>query len=196
MLNETNIINDCLATIGEDQIDALENHPFKSRIMRLIAKTRTTVLSRGWWFNTVEYDLVPGGPYSTGDLTLSLRTGTRDHNLQKRPTLPWLSVRGGVIYDTRTNTTTITDTATVELVRDSATIAEIPTSVAAAINALVVLRFQSDYDADTNRREELRLEYRQAMADAVAEDVRIRKVNLLNSNPRLARIKRVSRRYN
>lgn len=195
MATELDIINDCLATMGEVPLSAVtEPHEYKGAILRTIDKALTDVQAPGWWFNTEALTLYPdpsGMMYLPGDC-LKWQSGVRSADLSVRgQAKPWIVERGVRLYDTRTGTYTMTEEVTGEITR-KVPLADLPEVVNRLVAAVAVLKFQSNYDADNNRRAELTTEARQARADANAENIRQSDVNLISSNSRLARIKRVS----
>jgi hypothetical protein len=71
---------------------------------------------------------------------------------------------------------------------------DLPPVMADYIAAEAVLRFQSNFDADNSRRQELTKTWEMARIEANAEDIRQAGANAINSNSRLQRIKQVARR--
>jgi polyhydroxyalkanoate synthesis regulator protein len=106
---------------------------------------------------------------------------------------PWLIERGLRLYDTRTRTYVITEDVTGELVRE-VPFEELPAVLNDLIAAEAVLKFQSNFDADNNKRQELTQAWSLCRIAANSENIRQLSVNLINSNTRLSRIKAVTRR--
>jgi hypothetical protein len=196
MATELDIINDCLATMGEVPLNTVaEPHEMKGAILRTLDKQLEDIQATGWWFNTDATTLAPdpsGMMYLPGDC-LKWQSGVRSKDsLTRTYAKPWLVERGSRLYDTRNNTYLMTEEVTGEVVR-CVPLEDLPAVVNRLVAAATVLKFQSNYDGDNNRRAELTTEYRLAKAEAHAENTRQAGVNLLNSNPRLQRIKRVVR---
>jgi hypothetical protein len=198
MASTLDVINSCLASMGEAPLNSeSEPHEYKASAKRLLLKSNRTVQTPGWWFNTEVVNLVPSPANQQIQLsndTIQFRSGTRlrDTGVLNSPK-PWIVQRGQRLYDTRTNSYTITENVSGELVRE-VPFEELPPSINDLIAALTVLKFQSDFDADSNKRAELGQDYKEARMRANSENIRQLSVNLLNSNERLQRIKRVSRR--
>ncbi len=105
---------------------------------------------------------------------------------------PWLVQRGRKLYDTRTNSYTITEEVSGEVVR-KVPLADLPYVINRLVSVSSVLKFQSSYDGDNHRREELTNELRKASMAAEAENIRQSGFNFINSSARLQRVKRVVR---
>ena len=196
MATKLDVVNNCLGTLGEAPLNTLvELHEFKSSILRLLDESNARIQSTGWWFNTEAVTFVPNG---IGEVTLpgdclKYQSGVRNHSLVQGERKPWIVERGTRLYDTRTQSYTLTEASIVgELVRE-VPFEDIPRVVNEFIAADVVLRFQSSYDADTRKREELAQTHQLAKVAANSENIRQLQINLLNINPRLSRIKSVAR---
>lgn len=197
MASTLDVINSCLASMGEAPLNSeAEPHEFKASAKRLLTKSNRTVQTTGWWFNTETITLKPStnGQIQLSNDTIQFRSGTRTRDtLVLGQPKPWLVQRGMRLYDTRTGSYTITEEVTGELIREIP-FEDLPPTVNDLVAALTVLKFQSDFDADSNKRAELGQDYKEARIRANSENIRQLSVNLLNSNYRLQRIKRASRR--
>lgn len=202
MTTTLDVVNECLATMGEAPLNTLaEPHEFKAAILRVLSKADKHIQSKGWWYNSEELTLSPDPINSQitlpGDC-LRAESGIRlTHNLVRGAHKPWIIQRGRRMYDMSKGTYVITEDLAITMVRQ-VPIEELPTPIGDYIAAETVLKFQSAYDGDNNRRAELAQAWHQAQGDSVSEDVRQRRVNLLQSNSTLGRIKSVTRssRYN
>lgn len=192
------VVNQCLATMGEAPLNSLtETHGFRGAAIRRLAQADKSTQGRGWWYNTEERDLTPspddGYIYLPGDIIkvnfgfVSV-TGVNCGQWQGR-----YVQRGRRLYDVVDGTYTIVENLRAQIIR-KIPYEDVPECVADLIAADAVLRFQSDYDGDNNRRVELQQELQRALIYANAEDIRQRRVNLYALNPRLQRIKRVTSR--
>jgi hypothetical protein len=85
--------------------------------------------------------------------------------------------------------------ATGELIRE-VPFEELPPVANDAVAAEAVLRFQSSFDADNSKRQELGQAWALTITALSAENIRQAGVNLISSNARLQRIKSRSARYN
>lgn len=196
MATKLDVVNSCLGTLGEAPIATLqEPHEFKSTILRILAESNARIQATGWWFNTEEVTFVPnpaGEIVLPGDL-LKYQSGVRNSSLVRGRSMPWLVERGTRLYDTRTQSYTITDSEVVaEIVRE-VPFEDIPRTVNEYIAADTVFRFQSSFDADNGKRNELAVTLKQAKIDASSENIRQLGINLININTRLTRIKSVTR---
>jgi hypothetical protein len=202
MTTTLDVVNECLATMGESPLNALaEPHEFKAPILRVLSKADKHIQSRGWWYNSEELTLTPDPVNSQMTLPgdcLRAESGIRlMHTLVRGAQKPWIIQRGRRMYDTSKGTYTITEDLAITMVRQIP-IEELPTPIGDYIAAETVLKFQSNYDGDNNRRQELAMALKIAMSDAISEDVRQRRVNMLSMNATLGRIKSLTRssRYN
>jgi hypothetical protein len=198
MATTLDVINDCLATMGEAPLNTLlEPHEFKGAAQKALSRANKSVQATGWWFNLEAATLVPspsnGYVQLPGDC-LKWQSGVRTADqLVRNQAKPWLVERGNKLYDTRNRTYVITEEVVGELVRE-VPFEELPTVVNAYIAAEAVLKFQSNFDADNSKRQELTQSWSLCRIDAKAENIRQLGVNLLNNNSRLSRIKAVTRR--
>lgn len=198
MTTNLDVINACLATLGEAPLNSdQEQHEFKAAAQRIIARSSKTIQSTGWWFNTEDVVLTPDPVHSQIVLAndvLLFRSGTVGvKNGVYGVSQPWLTQRGRRIYDTKTHSYTLVEDAIGEIIRE-VPLDELPPVVADLIEAHAVLRFQTDFDADSSRNANLAGHLKTAQAIANSENIRQRSVNLVRLNPRLQRIKRVANR--
>lgn len=199
MATKLDIINDCLATMGEAPLNTLtEPHAFKQPALARLSRTLKQLQATGWWFNleaaTFEPDPINGFIQLPGDV-LKWQSGVKSNDLlvPSEPK-PWLIQRGTRLYDNRNRTYVLTESVTGELVREIP-LEDLPQVFNDYVAAVTVLKFQSDFDSDNGKRQELSENVRMTRMQVNAENTRQLKVNLLNNNPRLARLKRVTRRY-
>ena len=198
MTTTLDVVNDCLASLGEAPLNTLsEPHEFKGTAQRLLIRTNREIQAPGWWCNLEALTLKPAA--STGYIQLpgdclKWQSGVRssDTLIQGRAK-PWLVQRGNRLYDTRRRSFQIEDAeVTGEIVR-LIPFEELPIVLNEYVAAATVLRFQSNIDADNNRRQELAQRFSIARVEARAENIRQLNFNLRNSNPRLSYIKSVTR---
>ena len=192
------VVNQCLGTLGEAPLNTLlEPHEFRGTAQKALNTANNRLQSVGWWFNTeaATFDPAPvtGFIQLPGDC-LKWQSGVRSSDLLVRgQAKPWLVQRGSRLYDTRTRTFEITESVTGELIREVA-FEDLPSVIASYIAAEAVLKFQSSYDADNSKRQELLGEWKLCRSDANAENTRQQGVNFINNNSRLQRIKSAVRR--
>jgi len=199
MATDLDVVNDCLAVMGEAPLNALaEDHTFKEAALGTLKRVSNTIQSRGWWYNMEDYTL----RVNTQDLRIYLPTDAGTiMPFDERPTLVQ---RGRVLYDLSRGSDRfeLTDTFVARLVRVLA-IADVPNSVAAYIARQTVLEFQQQYDGDQTKTRNLMIEINGSpqlgiiglRTEAMNEHIRNRRVNLIDTSGRLARITRVSRRF-
>ena len=199
MASSLDVVNECLASMGEAPLNTLtEPHEFKNSALKALARANSRIQASGWWFNIEAIELVPNSTTAQIQLPgdcLKWQSGVRtaDTLLRGQPK-PWLVERGGRIYDTRTQAYEITESVVGELVRE-VPFEDLPQVINDYVAAEAVLKFQSNFDADNSKRQELVAAWQLSKINANSENIRQLGVNLLNNNSRLERIKRVSRRY-
>ena len=198
MASTLDVINECLSTMGESPLNTLlEPHEFKGSAQKTLSRANKRVQATGWWFNTEAQTFSPsplnGFIQLPGDC-LKWQSGTRSADkLVRSQAKPWLVERGNRLYDTRNSTYVITEDVTGELVREIP-FEELPNVMNEYIAAEAVLKFQSNFDADNSKRQELTQAWSLCRIEAKSENIRQLGINLLNNNSRLARIKSVTRR--
>lgn len=197
MATTLEVVNECLASLGEAPLNTLsEPHVYKGSALKALASANKRLQSPGWWFNKEAMTLQPapttGHMQLPGDaISWDSRVRTTDTLVRQQPK-PWLVQRGSRLYDTRNRTYVITEEVTGTITR-LVPFDDLPPVMNDYVAAETVLRFQSLYDADNSRRQELTEEWKMARMQANAEQTRQASVNLLNNNVRLQRIKSVTR---
>lgn len=197
MASTLDVVNDCLSSMGEAPLNTLsEPHEFKGSALRLLNRTNRIVQEVGWWCNTEAYTARPTSGVAYIQLpsdVLKWRSGVKSRDtLVQQQAKPWIVQRGTRLYDTRKRSYEVTEEVTGEIVRELP-FEDLPAVLNEYVAAQTILRFQSNFDADTQKRQELTQIWQQARLMAQAEDIRQAKVNLRDNNPRLAYIKSVTR---
>lgn len=199
MATTLDVVNECLESLGEVPLNTLlEQHEFKNSALRALSKANRRVQAPGWWFNleTVTLDPAPlTGQIALAGDTIAWRSGTRSKTGVRAEPKPWLVQRGLRLYDTNAESFVITESVTGELVR-LIPFEDLPPVVNDYIAAEAVLRFQSAFDADTQKRADVEKTWAITRIAANAENTRQLGINLLATNGRLQRIKSKVRRYN
>lgn len=203
MATTLDVVNDCLATLGEAPLATLtEPHEFKSSAQRILARTSKRIQATGWWCNQEAVTYVPnsvnGQVQLPGDV-LKFQSGVRNRDLLQRGVpKPWIVQRGSRLYDTRTQSYVITEDEVIGEITRNVPFEDLPPVLNEYIAAEAVVKFQSNFDADNSKRQELEQHWTLARADARAEQIRQVAVNFRNNNSTLNRIKsytRSARRY-
>ncbi len=198
MYTTLQVVNQCLATMGEAPLNSMsEAHGFRGAAVRCLNEANNRTQARGWWYNTEEKELVPspddGSVYLPGDV---VRVNFGYVSVSRTDGGRWQGryvQRGRRLYDVTDGTYVIKENLRAQIIR-KIPYEDVPDCVAELIAAEAVLKFQSDYDGDNNRRAELVSAHKDAMTYANSENIRQQKVNLYSLNPRLNRIKRVTSR--
>lgn len=185
MTTELSVVNDCLAIMGEAPLNSLvEEHAYKAAALATLARASKTVQSREWWYNlenlTLTTSPIDGRLYLPGDVGTMRPVGTSSDLVQ----------RGRVVYNLAAGTDVFAPgfSCAVQITRILA-LPDVPTSVADLIVAKTVLEFQNLYDGDQTKTRNLGELVARLQQEAKIEHIRNRKVNLIDNNERLARIR-------
>lgn len=185
MATELTTVNDCLAIMGEAPLNSLvEEHAYKAAALATLARVSKTVQSLEWWYNlenlTLTTNPIDGRLYLPGDVGTMRPVGTSSDLVQ----------RGRVVYNLAAGTDVFAlgFSCAVQITRILA-LPDVPTSVADLIVAKTVLEFQNLYDGDQTKTRNLGELVARLQQEAKIEHIRNRKVNLIETNERLARIR-------
>jgi hypothetical protein len=176
------VVNTMLGTLGESPLNALSDpHAFRGAAVAELNKADNKVQARGFWFNrellTIEPNVADGRLYLPGD-AISVMVPNRLDLVQ----------RGRMLYDTVNGTNIFTAGVQAVIIRRVA-FDELPETAAEYIAAKAVVSFQSQYDADNNKTALLRQAEAEARMEFNAENTRQARVNVIEINPRLMRLK-------
>lgn len=186
------VVNACLATLGEAPITALtDNHIFKQNALDYLTGSVRATLKRGLWFNTETLELKPDAAskyiYIPGDSIAVKRL---------EGGVPF-SQRGRRLYDPIYNRYEWDNAILVEKVT-LLDFEDCPFFAQDAISLDAVLRFQKDFDGDNARYQQINMDRQRANLELNAQHTREIKANLLYTNATIGKIFAVSpdRNYN
>jgi len=184
-MQKLNVVNQMLATMGEAPLNSLEDdHTLLGACLSTLDDEDKRIQTVGWWFNTETVTLNPmvNQRISVPGDTLLWRSKCNREIIK----------RGDYLYNRDGGTPLFTDPVEGELIRrlDFEILDEI---VAAYIAACAVQKFQRNFDADNNRKQDLNNDVIRTRADLKAEGVRQSKTNLIYNNLSLARLRSVTR---
>lgn len=182
---QLDVVNACLATMGQAPINSLNDpHPMRAAATALLYKENRRRQAVGRWYNmeqiTLTPDAVDGKLYLPGD-KISFRAPTRD-----------TAIRGRVLYDLANGTPIFTKPVSGTLIR-LIPFDDLPESAAAWIAAETVLKFQMSFDGDQAKMKLLAQDAAMAKAEENIDHIRNRKTNLIDSNVNLQRLKSLTR---
>ncbi len=176
MLTELDVINSQLATMGQAPLTSLTKpHRLAASGLEKLRRASHSFQTRGWWFNTVDYEVVPDA--TTGYITtlpanvlgltvpqplaLALRkNGTGDVYLY--------DLEAGAVYKR-----TVTVRAHLEIA-----FADLPPLPQQFLHDLAVWDFQKDFDSDAKRSNELETSAKNSYAAMHAEHIKTLRVNV------------------
>lgn len=184
-MDKLTVVNRMLATMGEKGLNSLADaHAFKADALDMLESVSRKVQTRAWWFNTEKVTLTPSpiddGIYLPTDC-LSIRT-----------TSAALVKRGNRIYNLDGGSYEFTTDQTINLIR-LVEFEDLEETAADYISAMAVLQFQSDFDGDSRRREELMEEVRDTRMEIGRAHIRGQQANVIDSNVNLQRLKNTTR---
>lgn len=182
------VINKCLATMGETALNSLSDpHSFKGDAIAALDRARKKLLAAGWHFNTEYLKLSPSvvdsNVYLPGDYLAARATDE-----WKMPD-PAITVRGRRLYKLDGGSYVFTSPVYVTLIRD-VPFEDLSEVVASYVASDAIVQFQQDFDGDSTKNRSLQTERDIARTIAKAEDIRSRRVNMLDNSLPLARIRR------
>lgn len=181
LMTELDIVNRCLATMGELPLNSIEGsrNPVVTNARNAFRDKTIDEQAAGWWYNIEQIKLAPVSPDASGrgeykapSDTLALATD-QDFNPA------WLTLRGSRLYDTGKGEYHTGDRPMdVRLVR-LVPFDDLPYSAQRLIRDATVLKFQMDYDGDELKIQEAQGQYREAYGNCMTDHIRSVKANLL-----------------
>lgn len=174
-LTQLDVINQCLASMGETPLNAVDSdHPFVAAALLKMKTTNTQEQSKGWWFNTDYVTLTPDPNtnfiYVPAD---AINVNPNDDGTA------WV-IRGRRLYDRFNSTYEFSNSVAVWLVRELP-FDDLPMLANHMVAARTVLDFQNDYDGGADKYNKLGAAYQQVFTTLRAEHIRQMKSNMLNN---------------
>jgi Tail tubular protein len=174
-LTQLDVVNQCLASMGETPLNAIDtDHPFVAAALLKMKTTNTQEQAKGWWFNTDYVTLTPDPNtkfiYVPAD---AINVNPDDDGSA------WV-IRGRRLYDRFQSTYEFASDVSVYLVRELP-FDDLPMLANHMIAARTVLDFQNDYDGDADKYNKLGGAYQQVFTTLRAEHIRQVKANMLNN---------------
>ncbi len=174
LISQLDVVNGCLATMGEAPLNSLDDdHSYKAAALAYLQEMSLTEQGPGFWFNAEEIILVPDANskfiYVPQD-AIALRP-------DRKLTHPFAQ-RGRRLYDTGKNTYEWDNGVFVTVVR-ALDFEDLPFHAANLVRYSAILRFQSEYDGDNARFQQIGGQFARAKAELTAENTRNYKPNLL-----------------
>lgn len=192
MATRLDVVNDCLAIMGEAPLNALtEDHSFKQAALNVLTRNDRAIQNEGWWYNTENLALLRNPADERVYLPTDGSTIRPDTSMGHR-----YVQRGRVLYDLEKGTDRFPEgfTLKVKLVRQVA-YEDTPSSVNSLIGRKTVLDFQQEFDGDQTKTRNLLIEvYGDGgrilglRGAAEAEHIRSVDFNFIHNSERLARI--------
>lgn len=177
MRNQLDVLNSCLDSIGEAPLLELEDdHPLYASAMNALERAMTQEMSRQWWFNVDYITLKVANDnyvYVPSDAVAFVPLDRRD-----------LTMRGRRLYNRMEGTYEITAAVRGYVVR-LLPFEDLPAPAQIYVETVAVMLFQTSYDADRAKTEELRAQRADSWMVLNAEHTRQIRANPLLS-PELA----------
>ena len=175
-ISQLEVVNACLATMGETPLNTLEDdHSYKAAALSYLHQANRIEQKRGWWFNSEYVELVSDDIsnylYIPGD-AIAVKTIDRWY-------VPPFAQRGKRLYNVSKNTYEWEHPVCVDIVR-LLSFDDLPFHAADVVGYGTVMRFQREYDGDGNRTRELAIDAQSSWANLKAEQLRQVKPNLLD----------------
>lgn len=184
-LSELDIVNECLATLGELPLLELDDeHPLTASALNALRVASMREQAKGWWFNKERVTLTP--TVGDGHIVLpgdTIRIDPTDESLN-------YTARGGKLYQNfaaaGVDKYKFTQPVNCWLVRQLP-FADLPPTAQDLISTAAVIQFQRNHDGDRTKMEALQGDYRMAYMVLNAEHIRNVNANRLRS-PSLVRV--------
>ncbi|UGL61138.1 tail tubular protein A [Pseudomonas phage Eisa9] len=177
MLTELEVVNECLASMGELPINSIANstNPMVTNARAAFQRANVGEQGVGWWFNTETVKITPqtdGTCFVPAD-TLSLYTKDK-YNPQ------WLTIRGRKLYDTgNAEYYTTGNPISIKLIR-YLPFNDLPYNAQRLVAAATVEKFQLNYDGDQQKQTAASDEYTASYALCMMDHTRAVGANMLN----------------
>lgn len=172
MISELDVVNSCLATIGElPLVELSDDHPLVAAARQNFHEARVSEVSRQWWFNTDYCTLQQANDkfiYVPGDAIAVTPIG-RDE----------LTMRGRRLYNRLESTFEVAGPVRAWVIRD-VPFDELPAPAQLLCKHACVLQFQLNYDADEAKTRKLEALYSNSYRLLNAEHIRQVRLNALN----------------
>ncbi|QYW05827.1 tail tubular protein A [Vibrio phage vB_VpaP_G1] len=177
MRDTLNVVNSCLASIGESPLlELTDDHPLEAVAVDTLNRVMTQEMARQWWFNTDFLTLQVANDkyiYAPQDAVAFIPATRKD-----------LTLRGRRLYNRFTGTYEMTENVQGWVVR-LLPFEDLPMPAQSYVEAVTVVTFQTNYDADPNKTSELKQHRADSWMVLNAEHIRQIKANPLLS-PELA----------
>lgn len=179
IMDKLDVVNDCLAILGELPLNTLEeDHGFTAAALNSLERANSREQAKQWWFNQETVTLSPD-PGSDDKILIPLDAirvdpvdGSQDFVQRGR----YLYKQFASASEDKTAFTRDVICKLTRLVKFE----DLPHSAQLLVAASAKLDFGKSYDADRTRNDELKLEYRDAYTTLNAEHIRNINANLLH----------------
>jgi hypothetical protein len=182
-LTELDIINSCLASMGETPLNAIDaDHPYVAAAQLKLKTCLTQEQAKGWWFNTDYLSIAP----DPNTKFIYLPNDCINVNPNDAVTNAWVQ-RGRRLWNRAESTFEFDAPVAVEVVRELP-LDQLPMLAQHVISARTTLDFQNDFDGDAQKYNKLGGAYQQAYSTLRAEHIRNVKGNLLQGSSVAAKL--------
>lgn len=164
MRTTLDVVNSCLSSIGEAPLLELDyDHPLAATAQNTLQRTLVQEMSRQWWFNTDFITLKVANDrfiYAPADAVAVNPL----HRLD-------LTLRGRRMYDRINGTYEMTADVQVYVVRNLP-YEDLPPPAQTFVEFQTVLLFQTEYDADPTKTQQIAMHAQRALVNLNAEHIR------------------------
>jgi hypothetical protein len=184
-MTELDVVNDCLSTLGELPVNALDDdHNLIAAARRAFRTCNVREQAKDWWFNREIITLVR----DVDDYIWTPADAIRCDPINKHLNL---IQRGRRFYDPQNATyKMLNESVTCWLVRQIP-YEDLPPSAQVLINISTSLKFMSAYDADSTKYRQLVADYQEAYSTMNSEHIRNSDNNLLEKHDTLRTLSRI-----
>lgn len=191
-LTELDVVNDCLSTLGELPVNALDDdHNLIAAARRAFRTCTLREQGKQWWFNTEKVTLVRDSDNYIWTPADAIRCDPVDDTLGYIQRGRRLYDPGTGIQGTEAGYKMTMPTLVCWLVRQLE-FEDLPPSVQVLVGVATQLKFMAAYDADSQRYRQLLAEYQEAYMTVNSEHIRNSDANLLEKHPTIGRLRAIA----
>ena len=173
-LRELDVINDCLATLGETPLNSIQqDHPLVAGALKLLRAANSRVQAQGWWFNREVVTLQPDS--TTGHIALPADFLSVDPSDRQQR----YSERGRRLYNLDSQSILFDTPVDVSIIR-LIPFLDLPWAAQDLVRAATLVRFVESYDADELRVQQVQIDFQQTYRACNAEHTRFVQPNMLS----------------
>lgn len=183
ILTELDVINTCLATMGEEPVNSLNSEtPFLSAAKHNLRQANYELQAMDWWFNQEFLEIRPevSGEYKLPADVVAIVSSRADRS-------GWYSIRRRKIYDNFAGQFLSGNRPVRARVKRLLAFDDLPIAARNAVQWATVVRFINNFDGDELKLREAKESYASSYGILNTEHIRAVQANVLFANNRVGR---------